>query len=97
MVSKVQTIEKNLLAEIANEAHITNTGDLRWFAVGGDNPRSIVVVRRGANKKSVKTISEKLDPEAWASWQPVLADWKAERSKTNKKRVSHAKLQTGKM
>jgi len=86
-----------LLTEIANEAHVKDWHDLRWFAVGGDKPRSIVILRRGANKKSVKTISAKLDPVAWESWKPVLADLQAERGKTNKRRVSHKKLQTGKM
>jgi hypothetical protein len=85
-----------LLTEIANEAHVS-WKDLRWFAVGGDKPRSIVIVRRGANKKSVKTISEKRDPVAWESWKPVLADLKAEKQKTNKRRVSHKKLQTGRL
>ena len=86
-----------MLTEIANEAHVSDWQDLRWFAVGGDNPRSIVVLRRGANKKSVKTISAKLDPVAWESWKPVLADLQTERGKTNKRRVSHKKLQTGKL
>jgi hypothetical protein len=86
-----------LLTEIANEAHVKDWHDLRWFAVGGDNPRAIVILRRGANKKSVKTISAKLDPAAWESWKPVLADLKAEKQKTNKRRVSHKKLKTGRM
>lgn len=91
------TIERGLLAEIANEAHIKDWHDLRWFAVGGDKPRAIIVMKRGANKKRVKTISANLDPEAWESWQPVLADLKAQRQKTNKRRVSHKDLKTGKM
>jgi len=93
----VQTIERNLLAGIANEAHVGTWQDLRWFAVGGDNPRAIIVMRRGANKQRVKTISANLDPDAWESWKPVLADLQAERGKTNKRRVSHKKLQTGKL
>lgn len=93
----MQTIEKNLLAEIANEAHVTAFGDLRWFAVGGDSPRSIVVKTRGANSYTVKTISANNNPEAWESWKPVLDEWLAERARTNKGRVSHKKLKTGKL
>ena len=84
-----------MLTDIANEAHVGDWKDLRWFAVGGDNPRSIVVMRKGS-KKSVKTISRR-DPDAWESWKPVLADLQAERRKTNKRRVFHKKLQTGKL
>jgi hypothetical protein len=97
VVSKVKTIERNLLAGIANEAHVGDWHDLRWFAIGGDNPRAIIVLKRGANGKRVKTISANLDPTAWESWKPVLADLQAERGKTNKRRVSHKKLQTGKI
>lgn len=93
----MQTIERGLLTEIANEAHVKDWHDLRWFAVGGDNPRAIIVLKRGANKKRVKTISANIDPEAWASWQPVLADLKAQRQRTNKRRISHKDLKTGKM
>lgn len=93
----MQTIEKTLLAEIANEAHVTEFGELRWFAVGGDNPRSIVVKTRGANSRTVKTISANNNPEAWESWQPVLGEWLAERVRTNKRRVNHKNLKTGKL
>ena len=97
VVSKAETIKEGLLTKIANEAHVKDWHDLRWFAVGGDKPRAIIVMRRGANKERIKTISANIDPEAWDSWQPVLAELKAERNKANKRRISHKKLQTGKM
>lgn len=96
-VSKAKTIEKGLLTSIANEARVKDWHDLRWFAVGGDKPRAIIVMKRGANKQRVKTISANIDPDAWESWKPVLADLKAQRQKTNKRRISHKNLQTGKM
>jgi hypothetical protein len=68
---------------------------LKWFAVGGDTPRAIVVLRKGT-RKSIKTISKR-DPVAWESWQPVLAELKAKKQRTNKKRVSHKELKTGKL
>ena len=93
----MQTIERGLLTEIANEAHVKDWHDLRWFAVGGDKPRSIVVKTRGANSRTVKTISANNNPDAWESWKPVLNEWLAERARTNKRRVSHKNLKTGKL
>ena len=89
--------EKSLLTGIANEAHVSDWQKLRWFPVGGDTPRSIVVQTRGANKRTVCTISRTNNPEAWETWKPVLTEWLAERARTNKKRVNHDKLQTGKI
>jgi len=67
---------------------------LRWFCVG--NPvRAIVIVTRGKQTKQVKTISKTNTPEAWESWQPVLAEWRNER-KTNK-RTNHEKFGKGEM
>lgn len=88
--------ETALLTEIANEAHVSNWKDLRWYHVGGNNPRAIIVLKRGANKERVKTISANIDQQAWESWQPVLSDLLARRANGNR-RVSHAELQTGKM
>lgn len=93
----MQTKERELLTEIANEAHVQDWHELRWFAIGGDKPRAIIVLTRGKKKRRVKTISANIDPVAWESWQPVLAEWKFERAKTNKKRVSHKKLKTGRL
>lgn len=90
-------IEKTLLTGIANEAHVSDWQKLRWFPVGGDAPRSIVVVTRGKDSEQVCTISRTNNPEAWQTWQPVLAEWLAERARTNRKRVDHNKLQTGKL
>ena len=95
--TKPAEIERELLTEIANEANVSDWHDLRWFAVGGDHPRSIVVVRRGKDKQTVTTISRTNNPAAWESWKPVLAELQAERAITNKRRVSHKKLQTGKL
>lgn len=95
--TKPKEIEKSLLTEIANDAHVSNWRDLRWYAVGNP-PRSIVVVKRGSKPvQTVCTISKTHNPEAWQTWQPVLAEWQAEKSKTNGKRVSHDKLKTGKI
>lgn len=98
--NKVQTPqqqERVLLTEVANEAHVDSWKDLRWFAVGGENPRSIVIVKRGKKAQTVRTISKTNNPEAWASWQPVLAELQTEKKRTNGKRVNHEKLQTGRM
>lgn len=95
--TKPAEIEKSLLTEIANEAHVSDWKDLRWFVVG-KTPRSIVVVRRGTKPvQTVCTISKTNNPEAWQTWQPVLVDWRAEKERTNGKRVNHDKLQTGKL
>lgn len=89
--------EQTLLTEIANKAQgVSNWQDLRWFAVGGNNPRAIVIVKRGKDKTQVANISPS-NPEAWQSWQPVLAQWLAERAQTNNRRVNHDKLPTGKI
>lgn len=96
-VSKAKSIEKTLLTELANEAHVSDWQNLRWFAVGGDKPRAIIVMTRGANKHRVATISANKTPDAWESWKPVLDEWLAERARTNKGRVSHKKLKTGKL
>ena len=94
----VKQQEQTLLAEIANEAHVDSWQDLRWFAVGGDKPRSIVIVKRGSKPvQTVKTISSTNNPVAWESWKPVLTELLAERGRTNKRRVSHDVLPTGKM
>lgn len=93
-VSKPKDIEKTLLTEIAKEAHVSDWTGLRWFHIGGDKPRAIIVLTRGKNPVRVKTISANKTPELWESWKPVLAEWKAERAKTNK-RVNHGKLKTG--
>ena len=85
-------IEKALLTEIAQEAHVSNWNDLRWFVVGNP-PRSIVVVRRGKHPKQVLSISKTNNADVWETWQPVLKEWLAMR--TNGKRVDHGKLQTG--
>lgn len=92
---KTAEVEQGLLTEIANEANVSDWRDLRWFAVGGNKPRSIVVVRRGKSKQTVTTISKTNNPTAWASWEPVLVELQTERAKTNKHRVSHDKLKTG--
>jgi len=101
--TKPAEVEKKLLTEIANEANTEATynhlewKDLRWFVVG-KVPRSIVVVRRGSKPViTVCTISKTNNPDAWDSWQPVLAEWLAERERTNGKRVNHEKLPAGRM
>lgn len=94
----VKQQEEALLTEIANTAGVTGWQDLRWFAIGGENPRSVVIVKRGSKPtQTVCTISRTNNPDAWASWQPVLAQLRSERGRTNKKRVSHSTLPTGKM
>lgn len=97
VVSKVKTIEKGLLTDIANEAHVSDWKDLRWYHIGGVKPRAIIVCKRGKNPDRVKTISANIDPAAWESWKPVLTDLLAQKAKTNKSRMSHKNLQTGKM
>lgn len=95
--SKPADIKRELLTDIAKEAHVGSWEDLRWYHVGGNKPRSIVVLKRGANKELVKTISANNNPDGWESWQPVLAELLAEKRKHGKKRMSHKKLQTGKL
>lgn len=95
-VNQLQTVENKLLAEVAREANIANTDDLRWFHVGGESPRSIVIKTRGANSRTVKTISANNDLQAWRSWEPVLAELLAIR-KQGSKRVNHKKLPVGKI
>ena len=93
-----QTAEElavELLTEIANEAK-TDWKGLRWYHVGGNTPRSIVVLTRGKNPRTVKTISQTNNPQAWQSWQPVLADLLARRA-NGSKRVNHAELESGRM
>lgn len=70
---------------------------MRWFAIGGDKPRSIVVVTRGKKAQTVKTISKTNNPELWLSWQPVLVELKARKEQTNKKRINHDILPIGEM
>ncbi len=95
-VQTPQQKEQTLLTEVANEAHVNSWQDLRWFAVGGKSPRSIVIVKRGGKPvQTVRTISKTHNPEAWESWQPVLSEWLAERERTNGKRVSHEKISVG--
>lgn len=100
--TKPAEVERQLLTEIAQEANAQSIGwhevldwqDLRWFVVG-KVPRSIVIVKRGSKPvQTVCTIS-KSKPEAWASWQPVLTEWLAERERTNGKRVNHEKMPVG--
>jgi hypothetical protein len=94
----VKQQEQTLLIEVANDAHIGSWKDLRWFAVGGDKPRSIVIVKRGSKPvQTVLTISKTHNPEAWESWQPVLMELRAEKTRTNGKRVSHEKLSIGRL
>jgi len=88
--------EKKLLTEIANEANVTDWRGLRWYHVGGNSPRSIVVLTRGKHPRTVKTISQTNNPQAWQSWQPVLADLLARRA-NGSKRVNHAELESGRM
>ncbi len=89
--------ETALLTAIAEEAHVSRD-DLRWYPVGGDKPRSIVIKKRGANSGAVvKTISRTNNPEAWASWEPVLAQWLAIRANNGRKRVKHENLPVGKI
>ncbi len=90
-----QTAERKLLTEIANEVQ-TDWKKLRWSHVGGNNPRSIVVTTRGKKRHTVKTISRTNNPQAWQSWQPVLADLLARRA-NGSKRVNHAELESGRM
>lgn len=101
IAEKPKEVERQLLTEIANRENEAATynylewKDLRWFVVG-KVPRSIVVVRRGAKPViTVCTISKTNNPIAWESWQPVLAEWLAERERTNGKRVSHEKIPVG--
>lgn len=89
--------ERELLTEIANEASVSDWHDLRWFHVGGNKPRAIIVCKRGKSPDRVKTISANKTPEAWKSWQPVLEELLTEKKKNGKKRMSHKKLQTGKI
>ena len=94
---KPAEVEKYLLSQIANEANTDSWKDLRWFVVG-KVPRSIVVVKRGGKPvQTVATISRTNNPDAWSSWQPVLAEWLAERERTNGKRISHDKLEKGRI
>ncbi len=90
-----EEIAVELLTEIANEAN-TDWKGLRWYHVGGNNPRAVIVLKRGANKERVKTISANIDMQAWQSWQPVLADLLARRA-NGSKRVNHAELESGRM
>lgn len=92
----VEEVAEELLTEIANEANITDWKGLRWYHVGGNTPRSIVVLTRGKNPRTVKTISQTNNPQAWQSWQPVLADLLARRA-NGSKRVNHAELESGRM
>ena len=94
----VKQQEQTLLAEIATTANVDSWKDLRWFAVGGDNPRSIVIVKRGSKPvQTVCTISRTNNAQAWESWKEVLAQLQTERGRTNKKRVDHSTLPTGKI
>ena len=95
-VSKSEQLAKPLIESIANETH-EQTSKIRWFHVGGDNPRAVIVMLRGANRKRLKTISANIDKAEWESWQPVLGELLAERKATGKRRISHKKLQTGKL
>jgi len=95
IAEKPKEVERQLLTEIANKANTDSWKDLRWFVVG-KVPRSIVVVKRGGKPvQTVATISKTNNPVAWESWQPVLAEWLAERERTNGKRVSHEKIPVG--
>jgi len=88
--------EAELLTEIANEANVTDWRGLRWYHVGGNSPRSIVVLTRGKHPRTVKTISQTNNPQAWESWKPVLADLLARRA-NGSKRVNHSELESGRM
>ena len=92
IAEKPKEVERQLLTQIATEANTESWKDLRWYVIGGNTPRAIIVCKRGKKPERVQTISKGTNPEAWTRWQPVLAEWLSERDKTGK-RVNHEKLQ----
>lgn len=92
MQTPKQTEEK-LLTEFANTLVDVSWQDLRWTPVAN---RAIVIQRRGKDRSVLQTISAANTPDAWESWKPVLAEWNAERARTNK-RTNHNDFGKGKL
>ena len=68
---------------------------LRWYPRG--NPPAIVIVRRGANRKVLATISPKSGKWAhlYPTWERVLTELAKEKAARGVSRLSHEGMEAG--
>lgn len=101
MPTPEQTPEIDLLTEIADslqkDGEAVSWEDLRWTLVNGRKDPAVVIQRRGRDRRVLATISKQGKyARMYASWQPVIDAWKAERANTGK-RVDHDELPKGEL
>lgn len=92
-----------LARELASELGVSKTdkaiesiaNKLRWYPRG--NPPAIVIVRRGANRKVLATISPKAGKWAhlYPTWERVLTELAKEKAALGVTRLSHDGMETG--
>ena len=68
--------------------------NIRWWIA---NERSVVLLPRGKDRKTIATISPTHNAEFWPSWEPIVLAWLVERAANGKKRIKHDKFANGEL
>ena len=81
--------------EVANKrgGHL-QLANIRWQIA---NERSVTLLPRKGERKTIATISPTHNAEFWPSWEPIVKEWLAERAANGKKRINHDKFANGEM
>ena len=91
------TRQKRISNEENNEENTVDdiVSNLRWYPRG--NPPAVVILRRGANRKVLATISPKSGKwsHLYKSWEPVLAQLAKEKEQEGVSRISHDGMEAG--